>query len=243
MSGHSKWATTKHKKAIIDSKRAKVFTKAAKLITIAARDGKSGDVAMNPGLRIAIDNAKAVSMPKDNIDRAIKKGLGGLDGGAALEEILYEVYGPAGIGIMVECLTDSKNRALGEIRAVLNKKGGTLASAGSVNYLFKKVGQIIIDESKNSLKGEEMEMAIIDSGAIDFSIDDGLVIVTCGFGDINSVKSNLEASGVIVESAEAIQLATVYNDVPTDKVEAIEILLESLDDLDDVNNVYSNANL
>jgi YebC/PmpR family DNA-binding regulatory protein len=243
MSGHSKWATTKHKKAIIDSKRAKVFTKAAKLITIAARDGKSGDVAMNPGLRIAIDNAKAVSMPKDNIDRAIKKGLGGLDGGAALEEILYEVYGPAGIGIMIECLTDSKNRALGEIRAVLNKKGGTLASAGSVNYLFKKVGQIIIDESKNSLKGEEMEMAIIDSGAIDFTIDDGLVIVTCNFTDINLVKSNLEASGVIVESAEAIQLATVYNDVPADKVEAIEILLESLDDLDDVNNVYSNANL
>ncbi len=243
MSGHSKWATTKHKKAIIDSKRAKVFTKAAKLITIAARDGKSGDVAMNPGLRIAIDNAKSVSMPKDNIDRAIKKGLGGLDGGAALEEIIYEVYGPAGIAIMIECLTDSKNRALGEIRAVLNKKGGTLASAGSVNYLFNKVGQIIIDETNNPLKGEEMQMAIIDSGATDFSVDDGLVVVTCEFPDINSVKSNLEAAGVVVTSAEAIQMAKVYNDVPADKMESIEILLEALDDLDDVNNVYSNANL
>jgi len=243
MSGHSKWATTKHKKAIIDAKRAKVFTKAAKLITIAARDGKSGDVAMNPGLRIAIDNAKAVSMPKDNIDRAIKKGLGGLDGGAALEEVIYEVYGPAGIGILIECLTDSKNRALGEIRTVLNKKGGTLASANSVSYLFKKVGQFIINETKNSLKGEDLEMAIIDSGADDFAKEDEIYIVTCGFADIHSTKNNLEKAGVVIDTTEAVQVATVYNDVPADKVDSIEILLEALDDLDDVNNVYSNANL
>lgn len=243
MSGHSKWATTKRKKAGIDAKRAKLFTKAAKLITIAARDGKSGDVMMNPGLRLAVDNAKAASMPKENIDRAIKKGLGGAEGGAMLEEIIYEAYGPGGTAVLIECLTDNKNRAIGEIRAILNKKGGTLASTNSVNYLFKKVGQLIIEEAKNSLKGEEMEMAIIESGADDFVIEDGLIIVTCGFTELNKVKTNLEAAGIKIDSAEIVHHAGVYNDVPADKVAQIETILDLLDDLDDVNNVYSNANL
>lgn len=243
MSGHSKWATTKHKKAIIDAKRAKIFTKVAKLVTIAARDGKSGDPTMNPSLRLAIDNAKAVSMPKENIDRAIKRGLGGLEGGAQLEEITYEAYAPGGIALMIECLTDNKNRALGEIKAILNKAGGSVASTGSVSYLFKKIGQIIIDESKNQQQGEALEMVIINSGADDFDKEDGLYVVTCAFTELNSVKKNLEIENIVVDSAEAVQVPSTYLDVPEDKRETVERILENLDDLDDVNNVYSNASL
>jgi len=243
MSGHSKWATTKRKKGAIDAKRSKVFTKVAKLITVAARDGKSGDPSMNPSLRIAVDNAKAVSMPKDNIEKAIKRGIGGGEGGALLEEVTYEAYGPAGVAVLIECLTDNKNRALGEIKAVLSKTGGSLASAGSVSYLFKKVGQLLIDQSKNAKKGEDLEMAIIDSGASDFSQEEEYYVVTCAFTEINFVKKNLEDQGVIIDSAEAIQLADSHIDIPEEKRETIERMLENLDDLDDINNVYSNANL
>lgn len=243
MSGHSKWATTKRKKGAIDAKRSKIFTKVAKLITIAARDGKSGDPAMNPSLRIAIDNAKAVSMPKENIERAIKRGIGGTEGGAALEEVIYEAYGPAGVAILIECLTDNKNRALGEIKAVLNKAGGSIASAGSVGYLFKKVGQIIIDDTRGSIHDDDLEMAIIDSGADDLSKEDEIVVVTCMFSSLNSVKKALEEAGAFVESAEAVQIPSTYVDIPDDKKTSIENLLENLDDLDDVNNVYSNANI
>jgi len=243
MSGHSKWATTKRKKGAIDAKRSKIFTKVAKLITIAARDGKSGDPNMNPSLRLAIDNAKAVSMPKDNIDRAIKRGIGGAEGGAALEEITYEAYAPGGIALMVECLTDNKNRALGEVKAIINKAGGSIASTGSVSYLFTRVGQIIIDVAKNTIKGEDMEFAIIESGADDFSKEDDLYVVTCAFSRLNNVKKALEDNGIVIESAEFVQIPGAYVDVPDDKKAAIENLLENLDDLDDVNNVYSNANL
>lgn len=243
MSGHSKWATTKHKKAIIDAKRSKVFTKVAKLVTIAARDGKSGDPEMNPSLRLAIDNAKAVSMPKDNIDRAIKRGLGGLDGGAQLEEITYEAYAPGGIAMLIECLTDNKNRALGEIKAIINKAGGSLAGTGSVSYLFKKVGQIVVDESANSIKGDDLEMAIIDSGAADFEKDENFYILTCDFGQLHNVKMKLEESKISISSAEVVQVPTTLVDVASGKEETIANLLEAIDDLDDVNSVYSNANL
>ncbi|PIS07685.1 YebC/PmpR family DNA-binding transcriptional regulator [Candidatus Berkelbacteria bacterium CG10_big_fil_rev_8_21_14_0_10_43_13] len=243
MSGHSKWATTKHKKALIDAKRSKIFTKAAKLITIAARDGKSGDPVMNPGLRLAIDNAKAVSMPRENIDRAIKRGLGGLDGGAQLENITYEAYAPGGVAILIECLTDNKNRALSEVKTVLTKNGGSFASAGSVSYLFRKVGQIIVDEAENSVTDEELELIIFDSGALDFEKDETLFIVTCEMTQLNQVKTKLESDGVKINSAEIIESPTVMVDIPDDKKEKIGNLLELLDDLDDVNNVYSNANL
>lgn len=243
MSGHSKWATTKRKKAGIDAKRSKVFTKVAKLITVAARDGKSGDPAMNPSLRIAVDNAKAVSMPKDNIERAIKRGLGSLEGGAQLEEVTYEAYGPGGIAILIECLTDNKNRALGEIKTVINKAGGSFASAGSVSYLFKKAGQIIIDETKNSAKGEELEMAIIDSGADDFSKDDDLILVTCAFAELNHVKKNLEDGGIVIDAAEIAQIPAACTEVSEEKRASVEKILENLDDLDDVSNVYTNADL
>jgi len=241
MSGHSKWATTKRKKAGIDAKRSKIFTKVAKLVTIAARDGKSGDPATNPGLRLAIDNAKAVSMPKDNIDRAIKRGIGGTEGGAALEEITYEAYGPNGVAILIECLTDNKNRALGEIKAILNKAGGSVASTGSVSYQFNKVGQIIIETVKNKFTADELELIIIESGADDFTAEEGLYIITCPFQSLNLVKKNLEDQGVIIDTAEAVQIPSTYVDIPAEKRESIEKILENLDDLDDVNNVYSNV--
>jgi len=243
MSGHSKWATTKHKKAVIDSKRAKLFTKAAKLVTIAARDGHSGDPAMNPGLRLAIDNAKAISMPKDNIDRAISRGVGGAEGGAVLEEIIYEAYAPGGVALIIECLSDNRNRALGEVKAVLHKVGGSLANSGSVSYLFKKIGQIIIDEAKNDDKGENLEMKIIDSGADDFEKDENIYVVTTAYSNLNSTKNKLQESGINVDSAEFARIPNAYNEVPEDKKEQIEKLLNDLDDLDDVSNVYSNANL
>lgn len=243
MSGHSKWATTKHKKALVDAKRSKVFTKVAKLITIAARDGKSGDPAMNPSLRLALDNARSVGMPKDNIDRAVKRGIGGADGGASLEEITYEAYLPGGFAVLIECLTDNKNRAVAEIKAILNKASGSLASSGSVAYLFKKVGQLILDQENNSLKGEELELAIIDSGADDFDQEENLFIVVCDYTQLNQVRKNLDLAGLKIESAEIVQLPQTLVDLEPSKQASIEKVLESLDDLDDVNNIYSNANL
>lgn len=242
MSGHSKWATTKHKKAIIDAKRGKIFTKMAKLVTIAARDGKSGDPTMNPSLRMAIENAKAVSMPKDNIDRAIQRGIG-TTGGAQIEEIIYEAYAPGGVALLIECLTDNKNRTLGEIKAILNKSGGSLATAGSVGYLFKKIGQIIINEGNNDKKGEELEMVIIDSGADDFEKEESLYIVSCAFSQMHQVRKNLEDAGVVIESAEFIQEATTLINLPDDKKNSVLNLIDKIDELDDVSNVFTNLDL
>lgn len=243
MSGHSKWATTKHKKAVIDAKRSKVFTKVAKLITIAARDGKSGDLAMNPSLRLAIDNAKAVGMPKDNIDRAIKRGLGGLDGGAQLEEVAYEAYLPGGVAILIECLTDNKNRALAEIKAILNKNGGSFASTGSVAYLFKKAGQIIIDLEKNSKPADEVEMDIIDSGATNYESDENIYIIECAITELNRVKFQLQQKNHTILSTEIVYLPHITVEISDEKKETVERIIEMIDDLDDVDSVYSNANL
>jgi len=242
MSGHSKWATTHRKKELIDSKRGKIFTKLAKIVTIAARDGKSGDPAMNPSLRMAIETARAASMPKDNIDRAIKRGLGE-GGGAQIEEVIYEAYAPFGIAMLIECLTDNKNRTLGEIKALLNKAGGSLATTGSVAFQFKKIGQIIIEENKNSLEGEDLEMAIIEAGAENFEKEDGLYIIETTFQSLHPVKKTLEDAEIIIDSSEFTQIAENLIDLPEDKKQTILNLVDKIDDLDDVSNVYSNLNL
>jgi YebC/PmpR family DNA-binding regulatory protein len=241
MSGHSKWATTKRKKAVIDAKRGKIFTKFAKLITIAARDG-GGDPSANPTLRMAIDNAKAASMPKENIERSVARGAGGGDA-AAIEEVTYEVYGPGGAALLVECLTDNKNRTVADIKAVLNKSGGSLAGPGSVNYQFKKVGEIIVDEEKNELKDEELEMAILDSGAEDFEKDDSIYYIYTGFSELNSVKTSLESAKVAIESADPSMKPSAAMDIPDDKKESLMKMMDLLDDLDDVSKIYTNANL
>jgi YebC/PmpR family DNA-binding regulatory protein len=242
MSGHSKWATTKHKKAVIDAKRGKAFTKMAKLVTIAARDGKSGDPTMNPSLRMAIENAKAVSMPKENIDRAIKKGLGE-GGGAAIEEVTYEAYGPFGVALLIECLTDNKNRTVGDIKAILNKYNGSLAGPGSVSYLFSKIGQIIIDESKNSLIGDELELAIIDSGADDFEKEDGLYVITCSFNSMHQVRKSLEDANITIESSEFIEQPGALIDLPEEKQASLISIIEKLEEIEDVSSVYANLNI
>jgi YebC/PmpR family DNA-binding regulatory protein len=241
MSGHSKWATTKRKKAVIDAKRGKIFTKMGKLVTIAARDG-GGDPSANPTLRMAIDNAKAASMPKENIERAIARGAGGGDA-AAIEEVVYEVYGPGGAGILVECLTDNKNRTVSDIKAILNKSGGSLAGPGSVNYQFKKVGEIIVDETKNDLKDEELEMAILDSGAEDFEKDDSIYYIYTGFSDLNSVKTSLESAKVIIDSSEPSLKPTTMIDISDAKKESLMKMMDLIDELDDVSKIYTNANL
>lgn len=242
MSGHSKWATTKHKKAIIDAKRGKVFTKMAKLVTIAARDGKSGDPTMNPSLRMAIENAKAASMPKDNIERAVQRGIGG-GNAAQIEEITYEVYAPGGVALLIECLTDNKNRTLGEIKAILNKSGGSLATAGSVGYLFKKIGQVIVDESKNELKGENLEMAIIESGADDFDKEDDVYVVSCEFSSLHQVRTAMVDASIVVDSAEPAQEALTLIELPEDKKNSVLNLIEKIDELDDVSNVFTNLSI
>lgn len=239
MSGHSKWATTKHKKALVDAKRGKIFTKMAKLITIAARDG-GGDPTTNPSLRTAIDNAKSVSLPKENIERAIQKGAGGGDS-AKIEEIVYEAYGPGGMAMIIECLTDNKNRTVAEVKAILNKLGGSFANAGSVAYLFNKKGEIFIDSSKCGKSADEMEEAIIESGADDFEKDESNYIVYTNQQNLHAVKKALEDAGVIIESAELTYIANTYNEMAESKKDSADRLLETLDDLDDVNKVYSNV--
>lgn len=241
MSGHSKWATTKHKKALVDAKRGKIFTKMAKLITIAARDG-GGDPSTNPSLRTAIDNAKAVSLPKDNIERAIQRGTGGGDS-AKIEEIIYEAYGPGGMAMIIECLTDNKNRTVAEVKAILNKFGGSFANAGSVAYQFSRKGEIFIDGKENSKNAEEVEEAIILSGADDFEQEENSYLIYTSQGNLHSVKNALEEDEIKVESAELTYIANIESDISEEKKESAAKLLEALEDLDDVNKVYSNINI
>jgi YebC/PmpR family DNA-binding regulatory protein len=230
MSGHSKWATTKHKKAIKDSKRSSLFTKLAKIITIAARDGD--DQSMNFKLRMAIDKAKSLSMPKDNIERAIEHGAGTGDSGP-LEEITYEGYGPEGTAIIVEVVTDNKNRSASEVRHILTKHGGSLG--GSVIWQFDHKGVIYLKAEKIN---ENQELEIIDTGAEDIEKGENKVRVITAMEDLQKVQEKLQNTFEI-DSAELEYLPK--NKVKTEKVEKIEKFFEALDECDDINNFYSNA--
>jgi len=246
MSGHSKWATTKRRKAAVDAKRGQIFTKLAKLITIAVRDGDT-DPNTNPNLRVAIDNARSFSMPKENIERAIQRGAGG-DDSIKIEEIVYEAYGPGGIALIIECLTDNKNRAIAEIKSILNKFGGSIAGNGSVVYKFKKIGQIIISQTENSktensLTTEQLEEEIINSDADDFEKEDNTYIVYTNQNNLHQVKRKLEERKVKVESAELIMVPLNYIDISEEKKDSAINLLEALDDLEDVNKVFTNISI
>ena len=240
MSGHSKWQTTKRKKEATDAKRSKIFAKHAKLVTIAARDGGSGDPDMNPSLRMALDNAKAASMPKENIDRAIQRGIGGGDAGR-LEEITYEAFGPEQSAFLIECLTDNKNRALTEVKSVFTRNGGNMVPAGNVLHLFEKRGEIVIDESKNELKGDDLEMAAIEAGADDIETDEGLIFVYTNYRELNNVKKGLEKNNIGIDTAELTYLPTTP--ISIDDKKTVEKVMDLLDDLDDVNKVYTNVKL
>ncbi|MCB9803104.1 YebC/PmpR family DNA-binding transcriptional regulator [Candidatus Nomurabacteria bacterium] len=234
MSGHSKWATTKRAKEAKDSKRSSLFTKLSKNITIAARDGQDPDA--NFKLRMAVDKAKALSMPKDNIERAIKRG-GGTGEGDNIESLVYEAYGPEGVAIILEVLTDNKNRTVGNLKHVLSKAGGNLGSSGSVLWMFEMKGQIIL---KNSSLSEEEELKIIESGAEDIVRDEQIQVLT-NKEDLALVRENLAKSNFEIEDSDIIYLAK--DKVSVSDEEKLLRLLDALDDDDDVNNIYTNADI
>lgn len=238
MSGHSKWATTKHKKAIVDAKRSASFTKLANIVTIAARKG--GDPSTNFSLRLAIEKAKSASMPKENIERAIKRGTGE-GGGAAIEEIIYEGYGPGGTAILIHCLTDNKLRTVGNIRSTFNKYGGSLAEAGSVAYLFDKKGQIIVNLADIEKNQEELEEAILESGADDYENDDGIYLIYTSINNLSSVVKFLEDAGIKIDSSDIIYQPKTTTIVPDSKKPSLEKLLDILENDDDVSDVFVNA--
>ena len=236
MSGHSKWATIKHKKAATDAKRGKIFTTIIKEITIAARDG-GGDPESNPRLRQAIANAKSANMPSDNITRAIKKGMGELPG-VNYEETIYEGYGPAGVAIMMACLTDNKKRTVANIRHLITKYGGNLGENGSVSWMFDKKGQITL--KANSVDEEKVFEVALEVGAEDFEVDGDFIIISTDPSDIMSVLDGLEEKGYEVESANIDMVPKNLQNVDSDKEESVITLLEALEDHDDIKAVFTN---
>jgi YebC/PmpR family DNA-binding regulatory protein len=239
MSGHSKWATIKHKKGAADAKRGQMFTKIIKEISIAARMG-GGDINANPRLRTATLKARAANMPKDNIDRAIKKGLGELEG-VNYVEITYEAYGPGGVAILVDVLTDNKNRTAADVRNILSKGGGNLGESGSVAYLFKRKGVIGYDSSKYT-EDQILEIAL-DAGAEDVAADGDTIEVTTDPDDFEKVLTALEKAGLEHNAAEISKVADTYVTLSNDKTSKVIRLIENLDDHEDVQSVSSNIDI
>ncbi|KKP37452.1 MAG: hypothetical protein UR28_C0030G0009 [Candidatus Peregrinibacteria bacterium GW2011_GWF2_33_10] len=235
MSGHSKWAQIKHKKGIADAKKGKVFSQHAKLIAMAARHGSDPD--MNASLRLAIDNAKKDNLPNDNIQRAIKKGSGE-DKSVIIEEVTYEAYGPGGVALMIECLTDNKNRTHSNIHTLLDKKGGNLASGGSVAWMFEKKGVI---EGGKTKSDDELEMMAIEAGADDIKIEEDFVIVYTKVENFMNVKSALEKQGFQVDKASLKQVPKDLMKIGSkETADKLINLIDALDDDDDVSEVYGN---
>ncbi|HEX5421256.1 MAG TPA: YebC/PmpR family DNA-binding transcriptional regulator, partial [Gammaproteobacteria bacterium] len=233
MSGHSKWSNIRFKKGARDAQRGKIFTKLIREITIAARMG-GGDVTSNSRLRLAIDKAKAQSMPKDNIDRAIKRGTGDLEG-VQYEETRYEGYGPGGVAVMVDCLTDNRNRTVADVRYTFSKHGGNLGADGSVAYLFAQVGQLSYPAGSSE---ERIMEAAIEAGAGDVVTDDDRSIeVLCAPEDFDTVNEAMTAAGLEPESAEVTMRAATKIAVSVGEAESLLKLLDALDELDDVQNV------
>jgi len=239
MSGHSKWSSIKHKKGAADAKRGKLFSKLARAITVAARDG-GGDTDGNPALATAVQKARDASMPKDKIQKAIDTGTGAGSDGAAIERILYEGYGPAGVAVLVEALTDNRNRASAEIRHAFTKHGGNLGEPGSVAWIFEKKGAIAVDGGRCD---EDDLMAAIDAGAEDVREDDGRLTVICDPGDLTAVREALQAAGVEVESAGIATEPKSTVEVKGHDAERLLKLLDALDDQDDVDEVFANFDI
>lgn len=241
MSGHSKWHSIKHKKAATDAKRGKIFTQHANLITIAARQG-GGDPDMNPALRLAIDNAKKANVPNNNIDRAIKRGTGELKGEAEISEMVYEGYGPNGIAVIVEALTDNKNRTYTNVRTIFNKKGGNLGESGSVAWMFDRKGLITVDNG--GLDHEKLELAAIDAGAEDIKTEGNLTEIFTDPKQLTDVNERLKSAGFEPESAD-VQLIPKDTVKIDDENEARKVLefMEALEDDEDVTNVSSNFDI
>ena len=239
MSGHSKWASIKHKKAAVDAKRGKIFTKLTKEITIAAREG-GGDVDANPRLRTAVANGKAQNMPSDNIEKAILRGTGQLPG-VAYEEALYECYGPKGVAIIVEVVTDNRNRSISDLRYILSKNGGTLGERGCVSWLFDKKGLIVVD--KGEADEDELIMVALEAGAEDVRSSDDSFEITTVPQDFENVKNAVEQAEIEAVLAEVSMIPQTT--VKLDGKDALQMLklMEALEGLDDVQNLYANFDI
>jgi YebC/PmpR family DNA-binding regulatory protein len=239
MAGHSKWANIQHRKGAQDKKRGKLFTKLIREITVAAKMGGS-DLDANPRLRLAVDKAKAQSMPKDNIERAIKRGAGETDG-EDFVEIRYEGYGPGGTAVMVDCLTDNRNRTVADVRHAFTKFGGNLGADGSVNYLFNKVGQLLYPAGSDE---DAVMEAAIEAGAEDVVVDDeGSIEVLTAPDEFEQIRDAMRKAGLKAESAQVTMRASTNAELGVREAGSMIKMLETLEDLDDVQEVYSNADI
>jgi YebC/PmpR family DNA-binding regulatory protein len=240
MSGHSKWATTKHKKAVIDAKRGKLFAMLIKNIDVAARTG-GGDPSGNPTLADAIAKAKGQSVPNDNIDRAVKRGAGLEAGGADWEPITYEGYGPGGVALLIECLTDNRNRAASEVRTAMTRNGGSMADPGSVAYLFNRKGVVLVP--KNGRSEDDVLMAVLEAGAEEVNdIDEAFEIVSEAT-DLGAVREALKNAGIDYESADISWLPSVNVPLEEEPARKVLRLVDALEDCDDVQNVWANFDI
>ncbi|MEO7746773.1 MAG: YebC/PmpR family DNA-binding transcriptional regulator [Actinomycetota bacterium] len=241
MSGHSKWATTKHQKAAKDAKRSKVFAKLIKNIEVAARIG-GGDVIGNPTLFDAVQKAKKTSVPNDNIDRAVKRGSGAEAGGADWQTIMYEGYGPGGVAFLVECLTDNKNRAAMEVRTALSRSGGSLADPGSVAYMFSRKGIVIVNKAqdKTTVTEDDVLAAVLEAGAEDVNDQGESLEIVSEAGDLVAVRTALQAAGIDYESADVSFVPSTQIELDAEAAGKVFRLIDALEDSDDVQNVYAN---
>jgi len=239
MAGHSKWANIRHRKAAQDAKRGKIYTKLAREITVAAREG-GGDPEKNPRLRAAIEKARKFNMPKENIERAIKRGTGELQG-ESYEEITYEGYGPGGVAVIVKCLTDNRNRTASEVRHVFSKYGGNLGTSGCVSYLFNRKGVIIVDAGKYD--EETVMMAAIEGGAEDVVREEDKFVIYTEPSELEQVRKAVVDAGIEVEEAKLDLIPTTTTRVEGETAQKVLKLLMALEDLDDVQEVYSNFDM
>jgi YebC/PmpR family DNA-binding regulatory protein len=239
MSGHSKWSTIKHKKGAADKKRGKIFTKLIKEITVAARMG-GGDIEANPRLRQAVAAAKAQNMPKENFERAIKKGTGELEG-VSYEEIVYEGYGPGGVAVMVECLTDNRNRTIADVRYMFSKAGGNVGTDGCVAWMFDKKGLIAV--AKDAVDEDTLMEVALDAGAEDIKDEGDVFEVITDPGDFEAVQAAVDKAGIAYEMAEITRLPQTMTEVSGKEAEQMVRFMEALDDCDDVQKFYTNADI
>ncbi len=237
MSGHSKWATTKHKKAVVDAKRSKLFAKLIKNIEVAARTG-GNDMDANPTLYDAVYKAKKNSVPNDNIDRALKRGTGAEAGGADYTTIMYEGYGPNGVAMLIECLTDNRNRAASDVRVAMTRNGGSMADPGSVSYLFSRRGVVLVPRA--GLSEDDVLVAVLDAGAEEVNdVGDSFEVVSAA-SDVVAVRTALQDAGIDYESAETSFLPSMQVQVDEDTARKVFRLIDALEESDDVQNVFSN---
>lgn len=237
MSGHSKWSTIKRKKGAADAKRGKIFSRLSKEITVAVKEGGGGDPEGNPRLRMAIQNAKGANMPKDNIERAIKKGTGG-DAGSYIEQS-FEGYGPSGVAVFVECLTDNQNRTVQEVRAAYSKYEGNMGTNGSLEFIFDRKGVFTLPIT-DEMNIEELELELIDGGADDFTVEDGYLTVMCALEDFGNLNKKFEELGLEPENAELQRIPNNTKELNDEEFQKVMKLIDALEELDDVQRVWHN---